>query len=104
MEVGGGPAVDLLAQAEGKTIGAISRGRLSNAGYPTSPLPIAQPGLPSSTAPIGLGAARRAGVNMSAGILTPRPEVTVRTASGFDERRIHADRFQIKVGIVYAIF
>jgi hypothetical protein len=48
--------------------------------------------------------ARRVGVNLSASLLLARPRVIVRTALGAEERRIQADLFQIKVGIVYSIF
>jgi hypothetical protein len=47
----------------------------------------------------------RIGLNVNAGYMVARPEVTIRTADGTeDRRRIRADRFMLKVGIAYAIF
>jgi hypothetical protein len=48
--------------------------------------------------------ADRVGLNISASFLLARPRVTIRTATDADERRIRADLFQIRVGVVYSIF
>ena len=44
------------------------------------------------------------GLNVSASFLIARPRITVRTTLGADERTVHADMFQLRVGIVYSIF
>jgi hypothetical protein len=47
---------------------------------------------------------RKFGVTLSTGYSIARPEVTVRTSSGTDSRRIRADMFTFRVGVVYSIF
>jgi hypothetical protein len=46
----------------------------------------------------------KVGLNVSTGFLVARPRVTVRSTLGEDERRIHADMFQVKIGLAYSIF
>jgi len=48
--------------------------------------------------------ARKVGLNVSANLLMARPRVMVQTATSTEERHVHADVFQIKVGLVYSIF
>lgn len=47
---------------------------------------------------------KKIGVNVSAGYLIARPNVTIRSSLGDDERRVRADMFILKVGAVYSIF
>jgi hypothetical protein len=47
---------------------------------------------------------RKFGVTLSAGYSIARPEVTVRSSLGTDTRRIRADMFTFRVGVVYSIF
>jgi hypothetical protein len=47
---------------------------------------------------------RRIGVNVNAGYMIARPDVTVATASGADFRTARADQFILKAGVVYSIF
>jgi hypothetical protein len=46
---------------------------------------------------------RRVGVNLNAGYMVARPDVTVVTAAGTDFRKARADQFILKVGVVYSI-
>jgi hypothetical protein len=47
---------------------------------------------------------RKIGLNISAGYLVARPEVTVSSSVGRDVRHIRADMLMFKVGAVYSIF
>lgn len=47
---------------------------------------------------------RKVGLNISSGYVIARPEVTVSSSLGTDRRRIRADMFSIRVGMVYSIF
>ena len=44
------------------------------------------------------------GLNVSLGYLVARPEITLETLAGRDERSIDADVIMLKVGVVYSIF
>ena len=46
----------------------------------------------------------KVGLNVSSAFLVARPRVTIRSTLGDQERRIRADTFQLKVGLVYSIF
>jgi hypothetical protein len=43
-------------------------------------------------------------VNVNAGYMVARPDVTVTTTAGTDFRKARADQFVLKVGVVYSIF
>jgi hypothetical protein len=43
-------------------------------------------------------------VNVNAGYMMARPDVTIETAAGIDRRKARADQFVLKVGVVYSIF
>jgi hypothetical protein len=43
-------------------------------------------------------------VNLNAGYMMARPDVTVVTAAGTDVRKARADQFILKVGVVYSLF
>jgi hypothetical protein len=43
-------------------------------------------------------------VNVNAGYMVARPDVTIETAAGLDRRKARADQFVLKVGVVYSIF
>lgn len=43
-------------------------------------------------------------VNVNAGYMMARPDVSIVTAAGFDRRKARADQFILKVGVVYSIF
>ena len=47
---------------------------------------------------------RKIGITAGAGYLIARPTVTVLSSAGRDERRVNADMFMTKVGLVYSIF
>jgi hypothetical protein len=47
---------------------------------------------------------RKVGVNVNAGYMVARPDVTVVTSAGADFRKARADQFVLKVGVVYSIF
>ena len=47
---------------------------------------------------------RKVGVNVNAGYMVARPEVTIETAAGTDLRTARADQFILKVGVVYSVF
>ncbi len=57
---------------------------------------------PEVSAWIDLG--RKVGLNLSAGYMVARPEVTVSSSLGTDRRHINADVFMFKVGAVYSVF
>jgi hypothetical protein len=44
------------------------------------------------------------GLRASLGYMVARPQIAVRSSLGEDKRRINADMFMIKVGMVYSIF
>jgi hypothetical protein len=43
-------------------------------------------------------------VNVNAGYIMARPDVSIVTAAGTDRRKARADQFVVKVGVVYSIF
>ena len=43
-------------------------------------------------------------VNVNAGYMMARPDVTIETAAGADIRKARADQFILKVGVVYSVF
>ena len=43
-------------------------------------------------------------VNVNAGYMMARPDVSIVTAAGIDRRKARADQFILKVGVVYSIF
>ena len=47
---------------------------------------------------------KKVGVNVNAGYMMARPDVTVVTDAGTDFRTARADQFILKVGVVYSIF
>jgi hypothetical protein len=47
---------------------------------------------------------QKIGLNMNAGYIVARPNVTVRSSLGEDRRGIRADQFILRVGMVYSIF
>ena len=47
---------------------------------------------------------KKVGINVNAGYVVTRPNVTVRSTLGEDTRRVRADMFVIQVGAVYSIF
>jgi hypothetical protein len=47
---------------------------------------------------------RRLYLNVNAGYMVARPEVTVDTSLGLDIRKARADQFILKAGIVYSVF
>jgi hypothetical protein len=48
---------------------------------------------------------QRVGLNLNVGYMIARPEITIRTPLGGDEReRIRADRFMVRVGVAYSFF
>ena len=47
---------------------------------------------------------KKVGVNVNAGYMVARPDVTVVTDAGTDFRTARADQFILKVGVVYSIF
>jgi hypothetical protein len=47
---------------------------------------------------------KKVGVNVNAGYIMARPDVTVVTDAGTDFRTARADQFVLKVGVVYSIF
>jgi hypothetical protein len=46
---------------------------------------------------------RKVGVNLNAGYMVARPDVTVVSATGTDFRTARADQFILKVGVVYSV-
>ncbi len=44
------------------------------------------------------------GLNVNAGYMIARPDVTITTTAGVDRRTARADQFQLRVGLVYSIF
>ena len=46
----------------------------------------------------------RVGVNVNIGYMIARPQVTVTTTAGVDQRRARADQFIVRMGVVYSIF
>jgi hypothetical protein len=46
----------------------------------------------------------KVGLNVTAGYMIARPNITVSSSLGNDERRIHADMFMLRVGAVYKVF
>jgi len=44
------------------------------------------------------------GLKASFGYMVARPQITVRSSLGEDKRRMNADMFMLKVGLVYSIF
>jgi hypothetical protein len=46
----------------------------------------------------------KVGLNVSVGFLVARPQVTIRSTLGEEQRRIRADTFQVKMGLAYSIF
>ena len=49
-------------------------------------------------------ASKKVGLNVTAGYIVARPNVTVSSTAGQDRRRVHADVFVVTVGAVYSIF
>jgi hypothetical protein len=47
---------------------------------------------------------KKVGLNVTAGYIVARPNVTVSSTAGDDRRRVHADVFVLTVGAVYSIF
>jgi hypothetical protein len=47
---------------------------------------------------------KKIGVNVGANFTSARPKLTVTSARGTDVRRLHADMFSVRVGMVYSIF
>ena len=47
---------------------------------------------------------RKVGLNLSSGYMIARPEVTVLSSLGEDRRRVRADMFNIRIGLVYSVF
>ena len=47
---------------------------------------------------------KRVYVNLNAGYMMARPDVSIVTAAGTDIRKARADQFVLKVGVVYSIF
>lgn len=47
---------------------------------------------------------RKIGVNATTGYIYARPDVTVNTSIGPFKRKVRADQFYVKVGVVYSIF
>jgi len=47
---------------------------------------------------------KRIGINVNAGYMIARPDVTVATAAGAEFRTARADQFVLKTGMVYSIF
>lgn len=47
---------------------------------------------------------KKVGVNVNAGYMMARPDVTVVTSAGTDFRTARADQFILKIGVVYSIF
>ena len=46
---------------------------------------------------------QRVYINLNAGYMIARPDVTIETAAGTDRRTARADQFVVKVGMVYSI-
>ena len=46
----------------------------------------------------------KVGLNIAAGYMFARPEVTVTSSLGRDTRQINADMFQVRIGAVYSVF
>jgi len=47
---------------------------------------------------------RKVGLNITAGYMIARPNISLSTSAGADRRRIDADMFMMKIGAVYSIF
>ena len=47
---------------------------------------------------------KKVGLNVTAGYIVARPNVTVSSTAGDDRRRVRADVFVVTVGAVYSIF
>lgn len=47
---------------------------------------------------------RKVGINVSAGYMVARPQLTITSTAGQDRRRLNADVIMIKAGVVYSIF
>ena len=47
---------------------------------------------------------KRFGLNVNAGYMIARPDVTVTTSAGIEKRTARADQFILKAGLVYSIF
>lgn len=47
---------------------------------------------------------KRFGLNVNAGYMFARPDVVVSSSVGLDKRKVRADQFILKVGVVYSIF
>ena len=47
---------------------------------------------------------KKIGLNVSAGYMVARPRLTVSTPLGDDARRIRADVFMFRVGLVYSVY
>ena len=47
---------------------------------------------------------RKVYLNVNAGYMLARPDVSVETAAGIDRRTARADQYLVKVGVVYSIF
>jgi hypothetical protein len=47
---------------------------------------------------------RKMYLNVNAGYMMARPDITVETPARLDVRRARADQFIVKVGVVYSIF
>jgi hypothetical protein len=46
----------------------------------------------------------KVGVNVTAGYTIARPTLTVTTTMGEERRRVRADMFTVKMGVVYSVF
>ena len=47
---------------------------------------------------------KKFGLNVSAGYIIARPEVSVTSSLGEERRRVHADMFTVRAGLVYSVF
>jgi hypothetical protein len=47
---------------------------------------------------------KKVGLNVTAGYIIARPEITVTSSLGEDRQRVRADMFTIRAGLVYSIF
>ena len=47
---------------------------------------------------------KKIGINVNAGYMMARPDVSIETAAGIETRQARADQFIMKVGVVYSIF
>lgn len=47
---------------------------------------------------------KKVGLHLTAAYTVARPQLTVNSSLGADERRLHADMFAVNIGLVYSIF